>query len=358
MNARHLWTWTASLTLAATSFASVAAETLPVVEGTSLRQAAADAGLDWRAVYAANREVLDGDAPPRVTRDELGRRVMQLRRPVEAKSFNMETTSATVGTNAAAANTATTSTSSGGGFLEALFGWIRALFAALAGAFSGGNTDGTNLTASGTPSWTLDPLNQGNGTTTTGPLGQPSTNGGTTTTAGGTTTGGVSPQAGNADFAQNLPIPRGQYRITTYYNNGTTDNARNETRTSRRHGGIDLAKPTGGSINGKPIACIGRGKVSRRALSSSYGWVVYVDHTDAQGAYVGYQSRYAHMLQAPSVSADATVEPQTVLGLVGSTGRSSGPHLHFEILEGNRSGDGFTYPNGGRKDPEFFLAFR
>lgn len=66
------------------------------------------------------------------------------------------------------------------------------------------------------------------------------------------------------------------------------------------------------------------GVVVYSGWASGYGNVVYIDHGD------GYQTRYAHA-EALHVKKGDRVNAGHIIGKVGSTGRSSGPHLHFEI---------------------------
>ncbi|WP_082233373.1 murein hydrolase activator EnvC family protein [Halobacillus massiliensis] len=90
------------------------------------------------------------------------------------------------------------------------------------------------------------------------------------------------------------------------------------------HAGIDI----GG--NGTPIVAAADGQVLRSYYSSSYGNVVYLTH------YIDgkiYTTVYAHM-QNRKVSSGDTVSQGQQLGLMGTTGNSTGPHLHFEVHEG------------------------
>ncbi len=92
----------------------------------------------------------------------------------------------------------------------------------------------------------------------------------------------------------------------------------------RNHKGIDIA---GSGIYGKPIVAADSGKVINAVHSGwggGYGLCVYLDHGN------GYSTRYGHMSKV-IVNTGDTVEKGQVIGYVGSTGDSSGPHLHFEI---------------------------
>ena len=85
------------------------------------------------------------------------------------------------------------------------------------------------------------------------------------------------------------------------------------------HKGVDLAAPTG-----TPIYATADGLVSKAERFSSYGKFVSIEH----GARI--QTRYAHMSRI-AVSDGARVKKGDLIGYVGSTGRSTGPHLHYEV---------------------------
>lgn len=90
------------------------------------------------------------------------------------------------------------------------------------------------------------------------------------------------------------------------------------------HPGLDFKGPLGA-----PIYAAARGTVSFVGQRSGYGNCVEIDHGN------GLVTRYAHMSAFRTVIGKA-VKPGEVIGLIGSTGRSTGPHLHFEVRIGDR----------------------
>lgn len=91
------------------------------------------------------------------------------------------------------------------------------------------------------------------------------------------------------------------------------------------HGGVDLAAAVGTPI--KPVMA---GRVEEVKLDRwGYGKHVLVDHGN------GYASLYAHLSEI-EVAEGQTVGGRSILGKVGSTGRSTGPHLHLEIRENGK----------------------
>ena len=87
----------------------------------------------------------------------------------------------------------------------------------------------------------------------------------------------------------------------------------------RGHKGVDLAGPTG-----TPIRAAADGIVSRADWFSSYGLYISLEHGGSM------QTRYGHMSRL-NVAAGQRVRKGDVIGYVGSTGRSTGPHLHYEV---------------------------
>jgi uncharacterized protein (TIGR02594 family) len=90
-------------------------------------------------------------------------------------------------------------------------------------------------------------------------------------------------------------------------------------KTRRMHTGVDYAAPLG-----SPVKATADGTVVRAGVAGGYGNMVEIQHSD------GTTSRYAH-LHAFRTSVGRPVKQGQVVGLVGSTGQSTGPHLHFEI---------------------------
>jgi len=87
------------------------------------------------------------------------------------------------------------------------------------------------------------------------------------------------------------------------------------------HAGVDFAAP-----RGTPVLAAGSGTVERANRYGSYGNYIRIRHTD------GYKTAYAHLKGfARGVKSGAYVKQDQVIGYVGTTGRSTGPHLHYEV---------------------------
>lgn len=103
----------------------------------------------------------------------------------------------------------------------------------------------------------------------------------------------------------------------------------NKGKGSKQHDGIDI----GGSVNGQAADSIGGGKVTEVGYDENgYGNYVVVDHGG------GYTSLYGH-LQKATVKQGDTVSAGQQVGVIGSTGKSSGPHLHLRVHKNGQSID-------------------
>jgi murein DD-endopeptidase MepM/ murein hydrolase activator NlpD len=100
---------------------------------------------------------------------------------------------------------------------------------------------------------------------------------------------------------------------------------------SRMHHGIDLAAPVG-----TPVRAAGEGVVISVGPRGAYGHYVRIRHDD------DYETAYAHLDRyADRLERGLRVRQGEVIGYVGSSGRSTGPHLHYEILVGGTQVDPF-----------------
>ena len=88
----------------------------------------------------------------------------------------------------------------------------------------------------------------------------------------------------------------------------------------RMHSGVDIPKPYG-----TPVYPSRDGKVVEAGWHEGYGLLVTIRHRD------GYTTRYGHLSQITVKAGQAVRRDRTLIGKVGSTGISTGPHLHFEM---------------------------
>lgn len=118
---------------------------------------------------------------------------------------------------------------------------------------------------------------------------------------------------------------------------------------NRMHKGVDFAAATG-----TPIIAAGSGVVTQAGWYGSYGRYIRIRHNST------YDTAYAHMSRlARGISPGRRVEQGQVIGYVGSSGRSTGPHLHYEILVNNRKVNPMTVslPTGEKIPAEMLADF-
>jgi len=94
---------------------------------------------------------------------------------------------------------------------------------------------------------------------------------------------------------------------------------------SRKHMGVDFAAP-----RGTPIYAAGDGTIAKIGPFSSYGNYIRIRHRQ------GLETAYAHMNRFKAgLRGGSRVKQGEVIGYIGTTGRSTGPHLHYEVIVGN-----------------------
>ncbi len=103
------------------------------------------------------------------------------------------------------------------------------------------------------------------------------------------------------------------------------------------HTGLDFRGDTG-----EPIRATAAGKVVSAGWNGGYGKMVEVDHGN------GFSTRYGHMSEI-SVSVGQTVRIGQTLGKIGSTGRSTGPHLHYETRVDDKAVDPQKFLRAGSR---------
>lgn len=126
-----------------------------------------------------------------------------------------------------------------------------------------------------------------------------------------------------------LPLPPGSFSVTSHFTNGQL---RTDVNTGRSHDGVDLGAPSG-----TPIYASLPGTVKLAKYNGGFGNCVIIESGD-------YQIIYGHMSKILCRQGD-TVQLGALIGKVGSTGNSTGPHLHFEVRK-----------NGQLIDPEPLLG--
>ena len=130
-------------------------------------------------------------------------------------------------------------------------------------------------------------------------------------------------------YPYRLPVAGQGSRVSSTYG------VRHDPFTGRlaRHTGLDIPAP-----HGTPILASGGGRVVSAGYKGAYGRAVVIDHGDGLSTLYGHASKLL-------VRAGDVVMPNQQIALVGSTGRSTGPHLHFEVIR-----------HGVRVEPRQYLS--
>ena len=131
-------------------------------------------------------------------------------------------------------------------------------------------------------------------------------------------------------------FPLRSYRLTSAFGMRTNP----VTGNVRPHHGIDLAAPAG-----TEVYAAGDGVVTEIGNDSIYGNYIIIKHNN------NWASLYGH-LQKVGTSLRSNVKSGTIIGWVGSTGQSTGPHLHFELRQNGRAQDPskLLFSPGGRSN--------
>lgn len=103
------------------------------------------------------------------------------------------------------------------------------------------------------------------------------------------------------------------------------------------HAGIDFRSPVGGEIH-----ATGSGKVVNAGPSGGYGNMVEIDHG------LGFSTRFGHMSKI-LVKVGDEISAGDVIGYSGNTGRSTGPHIHYEVRRNGEAVDPMQFLNAGMK---------
>ena len=116
-----------------------------------------------------------------------------------------------------------------------------------------------------------------------------------------------------------FPVPAGTWKVSSYYGDG------------RNHKGVDICAKSGTSIY-----AVADGKVVYSGWKGDYGYCVIIEHEN------GMRTLYGHAKQLCCNVGD-TVSQGEIIALVGTTGQSTGNHLHFEVIVNGRNVDPAPY---------------
>ena len=133
-------------------------------------------------------------------------------------------------------------------------------------------------------------------------------------------------QAAGPSVPHLWPLAAGSYRTRGLAQGDSTES----------HGGLDLAVPVGSEVRAS-----GGGLVRRTGIDSAYGEYVLLAHPE------GYETMYGHLSRVV-VSSGMMVAAGQLIALSGNSGRSTAPHLHFEVRLNGRSVDPTSLVREGR----------
>ncbi len=155
---------------------------------------------------------------------------------------------------------------------------------------------------------------------------------------------------GNGAIKSLKRTPINNARVTSSFSNSRKHPVLGYTRA---HKGVDFRASTG-----TPIPAAGAGRVVARSYNRGHGNYVKIRHNGS------YETLYAHMSRfAKGVVVGSTVKQGQTIGYVGSTGLSTGPHLHYEIIKDGKHVNPMTVKlpaisNLGSADKKKFIEYR
>ncbi len=113
-----------------------------------------------------------------------------------------------------------------------------------------------------------------------------------------------------------------------------------------QHGAVDIPASIG-----TPIKAAAAGRITKATYNDISGYYVEVAHSD------GWVTNYRHMVEQATVSVGASASQGQIIGKVGSTGWSTGPHLHFDLWNSIKQSPEAMYKgNIWAHDPELYLG--
>ncbi|MEZ5117271.1 MAG: M23 family metallopeptidase [Candidatus Nanopelagicales bacterium] len=169
-------------------------------------------------------------------------------------------------------------------------------------------------------------------TTSTGATGTPTGTRARSTTSATSTTSRGDQRASRTARASRLPVrvtPVTNFRYSARYGQ------RGRLWSSGRHTGLDFA-----AASGTPVRAAQDGKVVSAGWAGAYGRAIVIKHRN------GAQTRYAHLSRIHTKPGKKVKAGQRI-GRVGSTGNSTGPHLHFEVIRDGRFRDPHRWLRAG-----------
>ncbi len=163
-------------------------------------------------------------------------------------------------------------------------------------------------------------------------------------------TSGYYDENGNGAIKSLKRTPINNAKVTSNFSSGRKHPILGFTRA---HKGVDFRAPTG-----TPIPAAGAGRVIARGFNRGHGNYVKIRHNGT------FETLYAHMSKfAKGVNVGTTVRQGQIIGYAGSTGMSTGPHLHYEIIKNGTHVNPLTVKlpaisNLGDADKKKFLEYR